>query len=181
MWPIEASRTSQLAPGFGAVGEDANSSRSDQSRHVFPDRASDHNLANNLQPNGTWFTGRAFYAMQTGTRTSTSCRDVYGGALGPWSWGLSYRARLPLEVDPEGYMWGNYQEGQRLGRLRIGSPASRRRPARTSTFKAPCHRQDDGWIIGGSQVADANFYGGKRIELFGGASLDGKLLGFPGA
>ena len=38
----------------------------------------------------------------------------------------------------------------------------------------------DSWIIGKIQAADPIFYGGKRIELFGGASLDGKLLGFPG-
>ena len=49
--------------------------------------------------------------MQTGTGTFDVMPGIlYGGALGPWSWGLSYRARLPLGVNPEGYMWGNYQE-----------------------------------------------------------------------
>ena len=144
----------------------------------FP-TGSDHNLANNLQPNGTWFTGRAFYAMQTGTGTFDVMPGIlYGGALGPWSWGLSYRARLPLGVNPEGYMWGNYQEVN-------GWAGYTWLPGFTTTARANFNVQSpivgaDGWIIGKIQVADPYFYGGKRIELFGGASLDGKLLGFPG-
>ena len=49
--------------------------------------------------------------MQTGTGTFDVLPGIfYGGSLGQWYWGLSYRARLPLGVNPEGYMWGNYQE-----------------------------------------------------------------------
>ncbi len=144
----------------------------------FP-TGSDHNLANNLQSNGTWFTGRAFYIMQTGTGTFDVMPGIlYGGALGPWSWGLSYRARLPLGVNPEGYMWGNYQEVN-------GWAGYTWLPGFTTTARANFNVQSpivgaDGWIIGKIQAGDPNFYGGKRIELFGGASLDGKLLGFPG-
>ena len=75
-------------------------------------------------------------------------------------------------------MWGNYQEVN-------GWAGYTWFPGFTTTARANFNVQSpivgaDGWIIGKIQVADPNFYGGKRIELFGGASLDGKLLGFSG-
>jgi len=144
----------------------------------FP-TGSDHDLTTPFQPAGVWTTGRAFYSMETGTGTFDVMPGIlYGGALGPWSWGLSYRARLPLGVNPEGYMWGNYQEVN-------GWAGYTWLPGFTTTFRVNGNIQDrivgvDPWIVGKIQNADPNFYGGKRIELFGGASLDGKLLGFPG-
>ncbi len=144
----------------------------------FP-TGSDHNLATPFQTNGTWATGRAFYGMQTGTGTFDVMPGIlYGGHLGPWSWGLSYRARLPLGVNPEGYMWGNYQEAN-------GWVGYSWVPGFTTTFRVNGNIQDhivgaDWWIVSKIQAADPNFYGGKRIELFGGASLDGKLVGVPG-
>ena len=55
----------------------------------------------------------------------------------------------------------------------------------TTTVRVNGNIQDhiagaDPWIVAKIQAADPNLYGGKRIELFGGASLDGKLLGVPG-
>ena len=144
----------------------------------FP-TGSDHDLTTPFQPTGVWTTGRAFYAMQTGTGTFDVMPGIlYGGALGPWSWGLSYRARLPLGVNPEGYMWGNYQEVN-------GWAGYTWLPGFTTTFRTNFNIQSpivgaDWWVIGKIQTADPNFYGGKRIELCGGASLDGKLVGFPG-
>ncbi|MGC1862961.1 MAG: outer membrane beta-barrel protein [Methylocystis sp.] len=144
----------------------------------FP-TGSDHNLATPFQTNGTWATGRAFYAMQTGTGTFDIMPGIlYGGTLGSWSWGLSYRARLPLGVNPEGYMWGNYQEANGwLGYSWV--------PGFTTTFRINGNIQDhivgaDPWIVAKIQAADPLLYGGKRLELFGGASLDGKLVGVPG-
>ncbi|BDV38487.1 outer membrane protein [Methylocystis bryophila] len=144
----------------------------------FP-TGSDHNIATSLQPTGVWATGRAFYGMQTGTGTFDVLPGIlYGGFVGPWSWGLSYRARLPLTVNDEGYMWGNYQEANGwVGYSWI--------PGFTTTFRVSGNIQDhivgaDPWIVAKIQAADPLFYGGKRIELFGGASLDGKLIGVPG-
>ena len=144
----------------------------------FP-TGSDHNIATSLQPTGIWATGRAFYAMQTGTGTFDVMPGIlYGGAQGPWSWGLSYRARLPLGVNPEGYMWGNYQElNGWVGYSWI--------PGFTTTVRVNGNIQSqivgaDSWIVAKIQAADPLFYGGKRIEVFGGASFDGKLVGVPG-
>ena len=97
---------------------------------------------------------------------------------GPWSWGLSYRARLPLTVNPQGYMWGNYQEVNAWGGY-TWFPASRRRFAPTSTFRAHIVGAD-WWLIGKLPSADPEYYGGKRIEMNAGADIDGKLFGFPG-
>ena len=144
----------------------------------FP-TGSDHNLTTPLQPNGTWATGRGFYGMQTGTGTFDVLPGIlYGGNLGPWNWGLSYRARLPLGVNPEGYMWGNYQEAN-------GWIGYSWLPGFATTFRVSGSIQDhivgaDPLIVAKIQAADPNFYGGERVELFGGASLDGKLVGVPG-
>ncbi|WP_162009670.1 outer membrane protein [Methylocystis heyeri] len=144
----------------------------------FP-TGSDHNLATPFQPTGTWATARAFYAMQTGTGTFDIMPGIlYAGALAPWSWGLSYRARLPLGVNPEGYMWGNYQEWNAwAGYTWV--------PGFTTTVRVNGNIQDhivgaDWWVIGKIQTGDPDFFGGKRIELFGGASIDGKIFGYPG-
>ena len=144
----------------------------------FP-TGSDHNLTTPLQPNGSWATGRGFYGMQTGTGTFDVLPGIlYGGNLGPWNWGLSYRARLPLGVNPEGYMWGNYQEAN-------GWIGYSWLPGFATTFRVSGSIQDhivgaDPLIVAKIQAADPNLYGGERVELFGGASLDGKLVGVPG-
>jgi opacity protein-like surface antigen len=144
----------------------------------FP-TGSNHDPAAVLQPSGVWAPIRAFYGMQTGTGTFDVLPGVlYGGSLGSWSWGLSYRARLPLGVNPEGYMWGNYQEAN-------GWVGYSWAPGFTTTFRVNGNIQDhitgaDWWMVSKIETADPLFYGGKRIELFGGASLDGKLVGVPG-
>ncbi len=75
-------------------------------------------------------------------------------------------------------MWGNYQEVN-------GWVGYSWVPGFTTTARINVNVQNhivgaDGWIIGKIQAADPTSYGGKRIELFGGASLDGKLVGVPG-
>lgn len=65
---------------------------------------------------GTYNIGPAFYGMQSGTGTfDVLPRVLYAGTIAPWSWGVSYRARLPLAVNNEGYMWGHYQEANIWG------------------------------------------------------------------
>ena len=76
----------------------------------FPTGGTD-NTFTLLQPNGTYATSRAFYSMQPGSGTFDLMPGiVYAGALERWSWGLSYRARLPLGVNPEGWMYGDLHE-----------------------------------------------------------------------
>ena len=132
-----------------------------------------------LQTTGTYNIGRAFYGMQSGTGTFDLLPGImYAGTIAPWSWGISYRARLPLGVNNEGYMWGNYQEVNAWGGYTWF-------PGLTTTVRANFNIQSpingkDYWMAGKLQSANPNYYGGKRIELYAGADIDGKLFGAPG-
>lgn len=145
----------------------------------FP-TGSNHNLGGALlQPGGEYTIARAFYGMQSGTGTYDVLPGVmYAGAIAPWSWGLSYRARLPLTYNPQGYMWGNYQEVNAWGGFTWV-------PGLTTTIRANFNIQSpiagaDWLMLGKLQSANPNFYGGKRIEAYVGADIDGKLFGAPG-
>ena len=145
----------------------------------FP-TGSDHNLGGALlQPDGGYTIARAFYGMQSGTGTYDALPGiVYAGTIAPWSWGLSYRARLPLTYNPQGYMWGNYQEVNAWGGYTWF-------PGLTTTIRTNFNIQSpiagaDWLMLGKLQSANPNFYGGKRIEMYVGADIDGKLLGAPG-
>jgi opacity protein-like surface antigen len=145
----------------------------------FP-TGSNHNTGGAvLQTTGSYAITQAFYGMQPGTGTFDVLPGIlYGGVQGPWSWGLSYRARLPLGVNPQGYMWGNYQEANAWGGYTW-------LPGFTTTIRANFNIQSpivgaDWWLIGKLPSADPNYYGGKRIEMYAGADIDGKLFGFPG-
>jgi opacity protein-like surface antigen len=145
----------------------------------FP-TGSNHNIGGAvLQTTGSYAINEAFYGMQPGTGTFDVMPGVlYGGTIAPWSWGLSYRARLPFGVNPEGYMWGNYQEVNGwFGYTWI--------PGLTTTFRTNFNIQSqivgaDGWLFGKLPSANPLWYGGKRIEVYGGADIDGKLFGYPG-
>lgn len=145
----------------------------------FP-TGSDHNLGGALlQPGGGFTIARAFYGMQSGTGTYDVLPGVmYAGTIAPWSWGLSYRVRLPLTYNPQGYMWGNYQEVNAWGGYTWF-------PGLTTTIRTNFNIQSpiagaDWLMLGKLQSANPNFYGGKRIEMYAGADIDGKLLGAPG-
>jgi outer membrane immunogenic protein len=73
-------------------------------------------------------------------------------------------------------MWGNYQEANAWGGYTWF-------PGFTTMIRANFNIQDhivgaDWWLIGKLPSADPNFYGGKRIEMFAGADIDGKLFGY---
>ncbi len=145
----------------------------------FP-TGSNHNLGGALlQTGGGYVISRAFYGMQSGTGTYDVLPGImYAGTIAPWSWGLSYRARLPLTYNPEGYMWGNYQEVNAWGGYTWF-------PGLTTTIRANFNIQSPiagaDWLMQGKlQSANPNFYGGKRIEMYAGADIDGKLFGAPG-
>jgi len=129
-----------------------------------------------LQPNGTYATSRAFYSMQPGSGTFDLMPGiVYAGALERWSWGLSYRARLPLGVNPEGWMYGDLHEFTGWGGYSWT-------PSLTTTIRVSGSLQGpiigaDPLVVGKAPAANPTFYGGQRIELFGGATIGGKIIG----
>jgi hypothetical protein len=141
----------------------------------FPS-GSTHATFNLLQPDGTYATTRAFYAMQIGSGTFDVMPGVvYAGHLDKWSWGASYRARLPLAANPEGYLWGNLHEFNGWGGYTVI-------PGVTGTLRVSASLQGqirghDPLIYGKAPAGNPNFYGGQRVELFGGASISGKFVG----
>jgi len=145
----------------------------------FP-TGSDHNLTGLvLQTTGNFAIARAFYGMQSGSNTYDLLPGVlYAGAIQPWSWGLSYRARIPLTWNPEGYRWGDYQEANGW----IGYTLF---PGLTTSLRLSFSVQSQiagaDWLIA-SKLPSANplNWGGKILQVLGGADVDGKLLGAPG-
>lgn len=141
----------------------------------FP-TGSDHDTFTLLQPTGSYATSRAFYAMQSGSGTFDAMPGVvYAGQLGKWSWGLSYRGRLPLAVNPEGWAFGDLHEFNAWGGYSWV-------PGLTTTVRVCGSLQgqivgNDPLIAGKAQAANPNFYGGQRIEMWGGATIAGKLIG----
>jgi hypothetical protein len=146
----------------------------------FPTGVNTATFYNFLTPNGTRRDIRGFYGMQLGTGTFDILPGaVYAGYLGSWSWGVSYRARLPLDENPEGYRWGNLQEIN-------GWAGYTWTPGLTTTFRVSGSTQGhiegfDPQINGPAVPANPLFYGGQRVELFGGASISGKLIGIENA
>jgi hypothetical protein len=133
-----------------------------------------------ILPNGTRRNIRGFYGMQLGTGTFDILPGaVYAGYVGPWSWGVSYRGRLPLDQNPQGYRWGNLHEFN-------GWAGYTWIPGLTTTFRVSGLTQGhiDGFdpkINGPAVPTNPLFYGGQRVELFGGGSISGKLIGIENA
>lgn len=141
----------------------------------FP-TGSDQSTFRLLQADGTYLTSRAFYAMQIGTGTFDIMPGaVYAGHLGKWSWGVSYRGRLPLADNPEGYRYGDLHTFDGWGGYTWI-------PGLTTTLRVNAALQGpirgyDPLIVGKAPAANPNFYGGQRIDLFGGATISGKFIG----
>jgi hypothetical protein len=155
-----------------------------------------------LLPDGTRRNVRAFYGMQPGTGTFDFLPGViYAGYLGPWSWGLGYRGRFPLASNSlgyssdylleyrlrfpfgpnptGGYRWGDLHEFNAWGGYTWT-------PGLTTTFRVNGSTQGpirgfDPEIRGPAVPANPAFYGGQRVELFGGATIGGKFIGYENA
>jgi hypothetical protein len=146
----------------------------------FPTGIDDATFNDFLLPTGLRRNIRGFYGMQLGTGTFDILPGViYAGYLGPWSWGLSYRGRLPLDYNLQGYHWGNLHEFN-------GWVGYTWTPGLTTTFRVCGTTQNpisgfDPLINGPAAPATPFFYGGQRVELFGGGSISGKLIGIDNA
>jgi hypothetical protein len=130
-----------------------------------------------LLSDGTYGTVRAFYSMQPGTGTFDFLPGfTYGGALNRYSWGIAYRGRWPLAPNPEGYRYGDLHDFHGwVGYTWIPEITTTIRV--TGTARGPI-RGYDPKIDGKSQSANPYFYGGQRVELYGGATIAGGLFGF---
>ncbi|PPD08198.1 MAG: alpha-amylase [Methylocystis sp.] len=129
-----------------------------------------------LLSDGAYGTVRAFYSMQPGTGTYDFLPGfTYGGVIGRYSWGIAYRGRWPLASNPEGYRYGDLHDLHGwIGYSWIPELTTTLRV--TGTTRGPI-RGFDPKIDGKSQSANPFFYGGQRVELYGGATIAGSLLG----
>jgi hypothetical protein len=164
----------------------------------FPTGSNSATFNNFVLPNGTVASIRAFYGMQLGTGTYDVMPGiVYAGYVGPWSWGVSYRSRLPLGPNPEAYTWADIPELKRWGGNTLnlrgymwgnlhelnGWGGYTWLPGFTTTFRIAATMQGAirGWdpeIRGVAVPANPLNYGGQRVELFGGSTISGKLIGY---
>ena len=114
------------------------------------------------------------YAMQLGTGTWDLLPGItYSGRIGDLSWGAQYRAEIRLEDEnDEGYAWGDKH-------MVTSWVAYQFAPWISASVRANYTYQDeiDGFdpqIGGPVQTAYPEFYGGERLELFGGVNLVGQ-------
>lgn len=143
----------------------------------FPTGSNHATFNNFILPNGSIQNIRGFYGMQLGNGTFDIMPGVvYAGFTGPYSWGASWRGRFPLAANPEGYLWGDLHELNGWGGYTWT-------PGLTTTFRVNATLQGpirgfDPQINRPAVPANPAFYGGQRVELFGGATVSGKFIGY---
>ncbi len=130
---------------------------------------------NMLSPMGTYMQMRANYGMQLGTGTTDFLPGVtYTGRRDLWSWGALYRGRFALDSD-QGYHWGDINQF-------TGWAGYTFFPGITATARVAGTVQGsivgkDPQIFGGMQGAYPGWYGGERVDLFGGIEIAGHQFG----
>jgi hypothetical protein len=130
-----------------------------------------------LTPMNKIMTMRATYGMQLGSGTADFLPGLtYTNHVERWSWGTAYRGRFALDKNSNGYKYGNKHElnvwsGYELphGVTLTGRVAG--------TMQNAIHGADP-QISGLMQGTNPSFYGGKRIDLFGGIDISGAQYGF---
>ena len=130
---------------------------------------------NMLSPMGTSMLMRANYGMQLGTGTYDFMPGVtYLGMKDLWSWGALYRGRFALDSD-QGYHWGDINELTGwLGYTFVPGVTATARIAGTVQGKI---EGADPQIFGAMQGAYPGWYGGERVDLFGGIEVAGHQFG----
>ena len=130
---------------------------------------------NMLSPMGTYMLMRANYGMQLGTGTYDFMPGVtYIGMKDLWSWGALYRGRFALDSN-QGYHWGDINQLTGwLGYTFVPGITATARIAGTVQGRI---EGNDPQIFGGMQGAYPGWYGGERVDLFGGIEIAGHQFG----
>ncbi|MFZ1109307.1 MAG: alpha-amylase [Rhodomicrobium sp.] len=121
-------------------------------------------------------TMRAMYGMQIGTGTVDFLPGVtYTANKDLWSWGAAYRGRIALDDNEQGYRWGDLHEVTGwLGYTFIPGVTATARVAGSTQGKI---EGSDPLIAGPMQGAVPGYYGGQRVDLFGGIEIAGHRFG----
>ena len=129
-----------------------------------------------LLPNNTMPTKRAFYAMQLGSGSLDLLPGAsYSAVLNAWSWGLSYRGRIPLDHSGQVWEFGDLHEVNAWAGYNWapGLEAT----IRLNGSSQGAIRGHDPLITGYAQGADPLYYGGRQVSILGGFVLSGKYYG----
>lgn len=129
-----------------------------------------------LTSSGMMMEMRASYGMQLGSGTVDALPGLtYLGSSGPLSWGLAYRARIPLETGEQGWQFGDQHELH--GWLGYGVAKGITLTGRVNASTQGRIEGIDPKIQGAMQALDPDNYGGERVELHGGIEIHGMPLG----
>ncbi len=129
-----------------------------------------------LAPNGSLNVARTTYGMMPGTGTVDLLPGVtYTARKALWSWGATYRGRIAMEDNDQGYRWGNLHEvsGWAGYTLIPGVTATARV---VGTVQGQIEGRDL-QIKSPAQGANPAFYGGERVDLLAGVEVLGKPFG----
>lgn len=126
-----------------------------------------------LSPMGTWMNMRAAYGMQLGTGTYDVRPSLtYTDRANDLSWGAQYSGALRFDENDEGYTWGDEHQvtGWLAYQFAPWISASSRLTARTQESIDGI----DPNIMGPTQGADPDNYGGDHVDLSFGVNLIGQ-------
>jgi hypothetical protein len=129
-----------------------------------------------LTPNGTSPEKRAFYGMQPGSGTVDAMPGVaYTGVKNAWSWGVSYRGRIPLGPNGQGWQYGALEDFNGWGGYTWAPGLQTTLRLNSSTQGAI--RGNDVQIRSYGQSGDPLLYGGEQMSVFGGVLVSGRYIG----
>ncbi len=180
-WPLGSSYTGTkgfsdlTTSGVYKIYEDKNNRVQISSGFAYPVSPDTQNIQL-IQPDGSYSNERAFYSLQPGSRTFDYLPGVvYVAQWADWSWGISYRGRIPLINNPQGWRFGNLHEFNSWVGYNLGQNISSTIRL-SNTLQGAIHGHDP-QISGASVPTNPNFYGGFLTEIFGGLGIDGGMIG----
>jgi len=124
-------------------------------------------------PNEPKVDQRLPYSMQLGTGTYDLLPGItYMSRAGDLSWGAQYKARIHLGENDEDYTWGDKHTV-------TGWLAYQFAPWVSASFRGSYQTQQsidgiDDEIVAPIQTANPDFFGGDKLELYGGVNLVGQ-------
>lgn len=161
--------------GIYKLYEDNNERIQLSSGFAYP-LSSDTSTMSLFLPNATYDIERAHYAFQPGPRTLDLLTGLlYAGSIDLWSWGMSFHGRFPLAANPQGWRFGDLKEFSGwIGYTIIPTITS---TVRLTAFTQGAIRGHDPQIKGYAVPTNPNYYGGQWVQIFGGSTIDGDLIG----
>ncbi|MGC9195471.1 MAG: hypothetical protein ACP5IL_08465 [Syntrophobacteraceae bacterium] len=121
---------------------------------------------------------RGVYTLQLGSGTFDAMPGItYLAVLNQWTWGLSYRARLPLDTNNQGYRYGDYNEFDAWTGYKL-LPGIGTTLRILGSLQGHIHGYDP-QILGYGPCSNPLWYGNDHIDLLPGVDVSGRFIGLP--